>query len=74
MSVIIGAMGRSDSFLLQSRAVDAGRTFDNAVGVPLTLVERQAIFFCPGCGVHLATFYGKLKDQLRREDLVVRLV
>lgn len=70
LSVIVATIG-SDSFLLQGRAVDAGREVGHTDEI-VTVAEQQAIFYCPGCGTPLSQFYADSLDALRREDLCLR--
>ncbi len=66
---MVVTMNGQDTFVLQSRAVDAGAKLPN-VPIKITLLTEQAIFSCPGCGVRLDKYYKKSIEQLRREDLI----
>jgi len=70
VSVVVVTIGGQDSFVLQSRAVDAD-TGGGSWNLPfkVTRFTQQAIFHCPGCGVRLHDYYKKSIEQLRREDL-----
>lgn len=74
ISVIAATLGSKHSFLLQMRSVDSGIE-DDIPGIrtiPVTLVGQQTIFFCPGCGTKLETFYDEEIQSLLREDLLIR--
>lgn len=68
LSVVVVKMEGTDCFMLQARGVDADVEPGNTA-FKLYIVEQQAIFHCPGCGVRLDRYYKKSLDSLRRDDL-----
>jgi len=64
-----------DVFVLQHRSAEPGdeANVKSASDLPVSLISQLIISRCPWCGRKLADSYGRHLDDLRREELFIRL-
>jgi hypothetical protein len=72
VAILVGSDSRGEpAFTLQYRAVEKGSEELVSSANPISLVIDVGMQYCPWCGKHLATCYGKYVNELYRPSLKI---